>query len=75
MTDTQPRYTTARLREEVTKAKAYARREALEEAVAAVNGYDGTYYLDHRGVQQWRLPSRHDLADAIRALLKEEPTQ
>lgn len=30
--DNQPRYTTKRLRDEIAKAKAYARREALEEA-------------------------------------------
>lgn len=32
MADEQPRYTTKRLHDEIAKAKAYARREALEEA-------------------------------------------
>ncbi|WP_065091525.1 hypothetical protein [Rhizobium leucaenae] len=68
MTDNQPRYTTARLHAEIAKAKAYAHREALKEAIA---GYDGTYYEDHRGVRQWRLPSRHDFVDVIRALKEE----
>ncbi|MCM2441146.1 hypothetical protein HGO34_15600 [Agrobacterium vitis] len=34
MSDNQPRYTTQRLRDEVAKAKAYARADALEEAAA-----------------------------------------
>lgn len=37
--DTQPRYTTTRLRLEVEKAKAYARREALEEAAVLVESH------------------------------------
>lgn len=73
MIDNQPRYTTERLHAEIAKAKAYARREALEDAEAAIAGYDGTYYLDHRGVQQWRLPSRHDFIDVIRALAAKDP--
>jgi hypothetical protein len=32
MTDNQPRYTTKRMHDEIAKARAYARREALEEA-------------------------------------------
>lgn len=35
--DNQPRYTTARLRYEIAEAKAYARREALEEAATLID--------------------------------------
>lgn len=41
MMDNQPRYTTKRLHDEIDKAKAYARREALEEAEAVVADYAG----------------------------------
>ncbi|MUO84857.1 hypothetical protein [Agrobacterium vitis] len=34
MDDNQPRYTTKRLHDEIAKAKAYARNEALEDAAA-----------------------------------------
>lgn len=35
--DNQPRYTTARLHAEIRKAKAHARREALEEAATLID--------------------------------------
>lgn len=45
--DNQPRYTTKRLHDEIAKAKDFARREALENAAAAVDdrraAYDGEY--------------------------------
>ena len=56
MSDTQPRYTTDRLREEIAKAKSYARREAIEEAAVVAESY---LFMGWRG---------SELPAAIRAL-------
>lgn len=67
--DSQPRYTTARLRLEVDKAKAYARREALEEAAALAEV--GDWYGQHQTVGDERRAKA--IADRIRALKEETP--
>ncbi|TAU33346.1 hypothetical protein ELI20_21080 [Rhizobium ruizarguesonis] len=59
--DNQPRYTTKRLRVEIAKAKAYARREALEEAAKAAETAQISGSLVRPGV-----------AAAIRALIPRE---
>lgn len=56
--DNQPRYTTKRLRDEIAKARAYARREALEEAAKAAETAQISGSLVRPGV-----------AKAIRALI------
>jgi hypothetical protein len=58
--DNQPRYTTKRLRDEIAKAKAYARREALEEAAKAAETAQISGSLVRPGA-----------AKAIRALIPE----
>lgn len=71
MMDNQPRYTTKRLHDEIDKAKAYARREALEEAAALCDA------IANRPVQApesgaWERAERHTakrLAAEIRALV------
>jgi len=51
--------------DEMTKE---ARRQALKEAEKAIREHPGITYTNHRGNTDWRLASRQDFIDAIRAL-------
>lgn len=70
MTDNQPRYTTKRLHDEIAKATANARREALEDAARRCDA------VAHRPIEApesgaWERAERHTarrLAADIRAL-------
>jgi Lar family restriction alleviation protein len=44
------------------------RNEALAEAIKAVEGVGKIHFTAPDGAEQWRVPSRNDLTDAIRAI-------
>ncbi|NTF54384.1 hypothetical protein G6L17_05675 [Agrobacterium rhizogenes] len=50
-----------------------ARRQALKEAEKAIREHPGITYTNHRGNTDWRLASRQDFIDAIRALSESSP--
>jgi hypothetical protein len=58
------------MRDEMAKE---ARRQALEEAEKAIGEHPGITYTNHRGNTDWRLASRQDFIDAIRALSESSP--
>ncbi|MBO9099457.1 MULTISPECIES: hypothetical protein [unclassified Rhizobium] len=74
--DNQPRYTTKRLRDEIVKAKAQARRQALEDAAKTLEAHPGReFFTGKSGRIEWRLSSRSDFASAIRAMQSATATE
>jgi hypothetical protein len=50
-----------------------ARVQALNEAEKVIREHPGITYTNHRGNTDWRLASRQDFIDAIRALSESAP--
>lgn len=75
--DNQPRYTTKRLRDEIAKARAYARMEALEEAAKVADDFSVTTYMhwDSELEEPVKRKARDgaSIAAAIRSLKEHQP--